>query len=327
MTSTSPLLSSSSSSSSLPSSSSPNNSNILNSSDGQIFIIDDNVADQMPAIHTSLEFLSDITGDILSKVNEYCIAHAQNPNNTDPNWDKQFVNELDQNTLFQLILAAKSLEIQSLFDLTCQSMADIMKGKSMEEIRRIFNIKNHDFRSINDEEMIRKIINHMGRSRSSSRSSSSSSSSSPSSYPFCMIICLPFSTLFERFKSCSSKKMVILSSSEGKIFKVEEKVALQSEMIKNLLEESDYRVILLEINTVILSKVLDYCQKHVINDDNDYDHDDDDHDELINWEARFVMVDQKTLFDVINAANYLQIKSLLNFTCHFLAYLILEQYC
>ncbi|CAO2831222.1 unnamed protein product [Amaranthus hypochondriacus] len=323
MTSTSPLLSSSSSSSSLPSSS-PNNSNILNSSDGQIFIIDDNVADQMPAIHTSLEFLSDITGDILSKVIEYCKTHAQNPNNTDPNWDKEFVNELDQNTLFQLILAAKSLEIQSLFDLTCQSMAEIMKGKSMEEIRRIFNINTHYFRSISDEEMIRK-INHTGRSSSSLRSSSSSLS--PSSYPFCMIFCLPFATLFERFKtmvssfnSCSSKKMVILCSSEGKIFKVEEKVALQSEMIKNLLEECDNRVILLEVNTLILSKVLDYCQKHVINDDND-----DDHDELINWDARFVMVDQKTLFDVINAANYLQIKSLLNFTCHFLAYMILEQ--
>ncbi|XP_057543763.1 uncharacterized protein LOC130823157 [Amaranthus tricolor] len=335
MTSTLPLLSSSSSSSSLPSSS-PNNMNILNTSDGEISIIDENVADQMPAIHTSLEFLPDITGDIPSLVIEYCKAHAQNPNSTDPNyiqqvknWDQQFVNEIDLNTLFELILAGKSLELPSLLDFTCQTMADMMKGRSMEEIRRNFNIKNHDFRSKNDEEIIRKFF-HRGRS-GGSRSSSSFSSSS--SYPLRMFFCLPLSTLFERFKtmvssfsSSFSKKMILLSSSEGKIFKVEENVALQSEMIKNLLEDSDYRVILLEVNTVILSKVIEYCQKHVEKPSNDDDDDDDDDEKLINWDTEFVMVDQKTLFDVINAANYLQIKSLLNFTCHFLAYMILEQH-
>ncbi|MBA0612844.1 hypothetical protein Godav_013393 [Gossypium davidsonii] len=49
---------------------------------------------------------------------------------------------VDQNTLFDLILAANCLKIESLLDLTCQTIANMIKAKRPEEIRTTFNIKN-----------------------------------------------------------------------------------------------------------------------------------------------------------------------------------------
>ncbi|RVX03249.1 SKP1-like protein 11 [Vitis vinifera] len=40
------------------------------------------------------------------------------------------------------VLAANYLNIKSLLDLTCQTVADMIKGKTPEEIRKTFNIKN-----------------------------------------------------------------------------------------------------------------------------------------------------------------------------------------
>jgi S-phase kinase-associated protein 1 len=38
--------------------------------------------------------------------------------------------------------AANYLNIKGLLDLTCQTVADMIKGKTPEEIRKTFNIKN-----------------------------------------------------------------------------------------------------------------------------------------------------------------------------------------
>jgi hypothetical protein len=38
--------------------------------------------------------------------------------------------------------AAKYLDIKGLLDLTCQTVADMMKGKTPEDIHKTFNIKN-----------------------------------------------------------------------------------------------------------------------------------------------------------------------------------------
>lgn len=46
-------------------------------------------------------------------------------------WDAEFV-KVDQSTLFDLILAANYLNIKSLLDLTCQTVAQMIKGKSPE---------------------------------------------------------------------------------------------------------------------------------------------------------------------------------------------------
>ena len=69
-------------------------------------------------------------------------------------WDKDFV-KVDDETLFNLILAANYLDIKSLLDLTCKTVADEIKGKTPEEIRIRFNIKN-DFTPEEEEEVKRE---------------------------------------------------------------------------------------------------------------------------------------------------------------------------
>jgi S-phase kinase-associated protein 1 len=96
--------------------------------------------------------LHNVTAKILGKVIEYCQYHTDNPipkaddskgeKRTDDisPWDKNFCS-VDQATLFELILAANFLDIKPLLDLTCKTVANMIKGKTPEEIRKTFNIK------------------------------------------------------------------------------------------------------------------------------------------------------------------------------------------
>jgi hypothetical protein len=51
--------------------------------------------------------------------------------------------------------AANYLNIKSLLDLTCMTVANMIKGKTPEEIRKTFNIKN-DFTPEEEEEVRRE---------------------------------------------------------------------------------------------------------------------------------------------------------------------------
>ena len=58
-----------------------------------------------------------------------------------PEWDAKFV-DIEQEVLFELILAANYMDIKSLLDLTCAKVASMIKGKTPEQIRKTFNIRN-----------------------------------------------------------------------------------------------------------------------------------------------------------------------------------------
>ena len=49
-------------------------------------------------------------------------------------WYASFV-EIDQDTLFELIMAANYLDIKQLLDLACAKVASQIKNKSVKEIR------------------------------------------------------------------------------------------------------------------------------------------------------------------------------------------------
>ena len=70
-----------------------------------------------------------------------------------PPWDQEFL-KVDQGTLFEIILAANFLDIRGLLDVSCKTVANMIKGKTPEEIRKTFNIAN-DFTPA-EEEQIRK---------------------------------------------------------------------------------------------------------------------------------------------------------------------------
>ena len=142
----------------------------LKSSDGETFEVDEAVALESQTIKHMVEDdcadngipLPNVTSKILAKVIEYCKKHvdASKPDDRPSNdedlkaWDTDFV-KIDQATLFDLILAANYLNIKSLLDLTCQTVADMIKGKTPEEIRKTFNIKN-DFTPEEEEEVRRE---------------------------------------------------------------------------------------------------------------------------------------------------------------------------
>ncbi|RLC98813.1 MAG: hypothetical protein DRI46_10650 [Chloroflexi bacterium] len=57
-------------------------------------------------------------------------------------WNKKFFEEFDNPTIFEIILAANFLDAKFLLDTTCKVVANLIKGKSTEEMRKVFNIKN-----------------------------------------------------------------------------------------------------------------------------------------------------------------------------------------
>ena len=56
-------------------------------------------------------------------------------------WYADYVN-LEQETLFELVMAANYLDIKSLLELSCAKVASLIKNKSVQEIRQFFNIEN-----------------------------------------------------------------------------------------------------------------------------------------------------------------------------------------
>eukprot|EP00056_Hartaetosiga_gracilis_P004691 m.77338 g.77338 ORF g.77338 m.77338 type:complete len:166 (-) comp11913_c0_seq3:1167-1664(-) len=107
--------------------------------------------------------LPGIEGSTLEKVIEYCEKHCDDPASsqqqsqelTEPTgFDAEFLRDIDQTSLFNLILAANFMDIKPLLDLTCKKVALMIKGKSVEEIRDTFNITN-DF-TPQEEEQVRR---------------------------------------------------------------------------------------------------------------------------------------------------------------------------
>lgn len=182
----------------------------LQSSDGEVFEVDVEIAKCSVTIKTMLEDLGmdededeivplpNVNSAILRKVIQWATFHKDDPpppeddenkeKRTDDisSWDADFlkvntfvnncrhmqnlrngvssrtvklnveifVSQVDQGTLFELILAANYLDIKGLLDVTCKTVANMIKGKTPEEIRKTFNIKN-DF-TATEEEQVRK---------------------------------------------------------------------------------------------------------------------------------------------------------------------------
>ncbi|PNH12546.1 SCF ubiquitin ligase complex protein SKP1a [Tetrabaena socialis] len=146
----------------------------LMTSDSQMFEVDEEVAFLSQTVRNLVEDagsdgvipLPNVSGKILASVIEYCKYHAQAEkkgedgqpipkNEADVKlWDDEFA-KVDQETLFGIILAANYMNIKGLLDLTCKTVANMIKGKDVEEIRKIFNIKN-DFTPEEEEEVRRE---------------------------------------------------------------------------------------------------------------------------------------------------------------------------
>ena len=152
----------------------------LMSSDGQLFVVKDEEANMSGTLKNMREDMGDdgdiplpnVNSKVLTKVIEYWKHKqaAKKPaaaapsaeatpdaaiatSDADKAWVESYL-DVDQATLFDLILAANYLNCKELLDMTCKAVANMIKGKTPEEIRKLFNIKN-DF-TPEEEEDVRK---------------------------------------------------------------------------------------------------------------------------------------------------------------------------
>ena len=103
---------------------------------------DDEIVKPVPNVRSS----------VLQKVIEWA-EHHKNSNFPDEDdddsrksapvdaWDREFL-KVDQEMLYEIILAANYLNIKPLLDAGCKVVAEMIRGRSPEEIRRTFNIVN-----------------------------------------------------------------------------------------------------------------------------------------------------------------------------------------
>lgn len=67
-------------------------------------------------------------------------------------WYVQYI-ELEQEMLFELIMASNYLDIKPLLELSCAKVASLIKNKSVQEIRKFFNIEN-DFTPEEEQQIL-----------------------------------------------------------------------------------------------------------------------------------------------------------------------------
>lgn len=136
----------------------------LISGDGEVVVVEKHAACQSNLIKELIGDLGDDTmvehdipvanvdGQILSKIAEWCMQHRNDQFTTTDamkltTWDKEFF-QVDQATLFELIRAADYLDIKLLLHMGCKTVADLIKGKSVPQLREMFDIPEN----VNDME-------------------------------------------------------------------------------------------------------------------------------------------------------------------------------
>ena len=153
----------------------------LQSSDGEIFAVDVDVAKKSCTIRTMLVDLNldepseddvvplpNVTSKILRKVIDWSTYHKDDPEvdeesdeyqrtNEIKGWDVDFFN-MEQATLLELVMAANYLDVKGLLDTACKAVANLFIGKTPEEIRKTFNVKN-DFTPAEEEQAKKETLN------------------------------------------------------------------------------------------------------------------------------------------------------------------------
>jgi len=115
---------------------------------------------------------------------------------------------------------------------------------------------------------------------------------------------------------------VTLESSDGKQFPVQKNVAEMLITVKHMLSEiqTDAAIPLSNVKSAVLGKVLEWCDYHSKNPDPPVPESEKYRlDNIKEWDKNFMKVDLELLFDIVLAANYLDVKGLLDLGCKTIA--------
>ncbi|XP_024374220.1 SKP1-like protein 1A isoform X1 [Physcomitrium patens] len=118
-----------------------------------------------------------------------------------------------------------------------------------------------------------------------------------------------------------AEKRVKLISSDNDEFEVDEAVAFESETLRNMIQDTGTNVPISipNVSSDILAKVLEYCSYHAETMETHDDKPPITDAQIREWDADFVDVHPATLYSLILAANYLNIKNLLDLICQAVA--------
>lgn len=116
------------------------------------------------------------------------------------------------------------------------------------------------------------------------------------------------------------EKKLRLVSQEGEKFKVSKKIAISSELVKTMAEgdKEENEIPLPNVKSSVLRKVVEYMKYHVDNPAREIEKPlkSTNMSEVVSqFDADFVDVDQEVLFDLILAANYMEVKPLRDLCC------------
>uniref|UniRef100_A0A0E0LZ46 SKP1-like protein n=1 Tax=Oryza punctata TaxID=4537 RepID=A0A0E0LZ46_ORYPU len=117
--------------------------------------------------------------------------------------------------------------------------------------------------------------------------------------------------------AADGEKMILLISSDGEKFELPEAAAILSKTLGNMIEDdcATDGIPLVNVASNILAKVVEYCNKHAATEAGGEE-------ELRKFDAEFVNIDKNKLFELIMAANFLNVPCLLELTCQHAADLI-----
>lgn len=118
----------------------------------------------------------------------------------------------------------------------------------------------------------------------------------------------------------SEEKQFILISQEDDKVSVPKRIALMSELVKTMADgdKEEHEIPVPNVKTEMLKKVLDYCRYHVDSPAREIEKPlkSTNMVEVVSrWDAEYVNIPQEALFELILAANYMDVKPLLDLCC------------
>ena len=141
----------------------------LTTKEGEQFTVSEEVANRFGTIknllidvgrNTSTPIpLPEVAGNVFNKILEFANYHVENPVKVEndkfifSDWDVSFF-KMEVTILLPVVTASNYLDDKELLDMSVQAVADLIKDKTPEDIRKLFAIEN-DF-TPEEEAVIRK---------------------------------------------------------------------------------------------------------------------------------------------------------------------------